>query len=197
MKFEIETITYSKIRSDGYVRFENKYYRVHDKFRNEECLVIGSERQIIIYCKGLLLDIYERITDPFTSKACKDNYKQDFEKTLNDHGYLITRGKKLGDSVAHFVELILGRGDGFVDMRVIWGVLSLDKKYSASAINSACKSSIDVGSVNLRSINMFLKLEAKEKATEFVSETEDNYKLANGKFTRPMSVYKKHLHLVQ
>lgn len=195
--FETETMSYVKIRCDGYVRFENKYYRVHDKFRGEECLVIGSQRQVTIYCKGLLLDIYDRITDPFTSKACKDNYKQDFEKTLNDHDYLITRGKKLGEAVGHFVELILGRGDGFVDLRLIWGVLSLDKKYSAVAINSACLSAIEISSVSLRSVNMFLKLSAIENKMQFENETEDNYKLVNGKFTRPMSVYKKHLHLVQ
>lgn len=196
--FEIETMTYVKVRSDGYVRFENKYYRVHDKFRNEECLVIGGSLQITIYCKGLLLDIYDRITDPFTSKACKDNYKQDFEKTLNDHGHLLVRGKKIGIAVGQFVELILCRGDGFVDTRVIWGLLSLDKKYSPAAINSACQSAIDLGSVNLRSVYMFLKLSSTTlPQAQFGSETEDNYKLANGKFTRPMSVYRKHLHLVQ
>jgi transposase len=36
--FEIETMAHSKVRVDGYVRFENKYYRVHDKFRGGRVL---------------------------------------------------------------------------------------------------------------------------------------------------------------
>ena len=196
LAFETETMFYSKVRVDGYVRFENKYYRVHDKFRSEECLVIGNKTQISIYCKGLLLDVYDRITDQFISKACKDHYKQDFEKTLSDHGYLVTRGKKLGESVGHFIEIILGRGDGFVDLRVIWGLLSLDKKYLSSAINEACKGAIDMSSVNLRTVNSLLKL-STEKEIIINTGTEDNFNLKNGKFTRPMSVYKRHLQLIQ
>lgn len=196
LSFETETISYSRVRVDGYVRFENKYYRVHDKFRGEECLVIGNKIQISIYCKGLLLDIYDRITDSFISKACKDCYKQDFEKTLNDHRYLVTRGKKLGESVAHFIEIILGRGDGFVDLRVIWGLLSLDKKYSGHAINEACKAAIELSSVKLRTVTAFLKL-STEKETTFKSELEENFNIKNGKFARPMSVYKRHLQLIQ
>ena len=195
--YEIETMTQSKARLDGYVRFENKYYRIHDKFKGENCFIIGSQKQVTIYCKGLLLDIYERITDPFTSKACKDHYKQDFEKTLQDHGHYISRANKLGEAVGQFVEIILGRGEGFVDLRVIWGLLSLDKKYEASSINKVCKEAIELSQVNLRTINSLLRLTQKEKSLITTSQTEEEFKLANGKFTRPMSVYKKHLHLIQ
>lgn len=135
LSYEIERMSYPKIRQDGYVYFENKYYRVHDKFRGEEALVIGNKKQVTIYCKGLLLEVYKRITDPFVSKACKEHYKQNYEKTLQDHGHYIERAKKLGEEVARFVELVLARGDGFVDYRVIWGLLTLDKKYEASSIN--------------------------------------------------------------
>ncbi|MEQ1665303.1 MAG: hypothetical protein ABL927_08015, partial [Bdellovibrionales bacterium] len=84
LAYEVETMSYAQVRVDGYVRFENKYYRVHDKFRKEECFIIGSRTQVTIFCKGLLLDVYDRITDPFVSKACKEHYRQDFEKTLKD-----------------------------------------------------------------------------------------------------------------
>ena len=197
LSYEIETMTYSKARLDGYVRFENKYYRIHDKFKGQDCFIIGSQKQITIYCKGLLLDIYERITDPFTSKACKDHYKQDFEKTLKDHGHYVSRANKLGEAVGQFVEIILARGEGFVDLRVIWGLLSLDKKYDASSINKVCKEAIELSQVNLRTIYSLLRLTQKEKSLTTISQAEEEFKLANGKFTRPMSVYKKHLHLVQ
>ncbi len=196
LAFEIETMTYSKVRLDGYVRFENKYYRVHDKFRGHECLIIGSQKQVTIYSKGLLLDIYDRVTDPFTSKACKDHYKQDFEKTLKDHGHYINRGKKLGEDVGRFVEMILARGEGFVDLRVIWGLLSLDKKYEAKSINSACREAIELSQVNLKTVMSLLRIMAEEKKPTTRSQQEEEFKLTNGKYTSPMSEYKKHLHLV-
>ncbi len=197
VSYEIETMTYAKVRLDGYVRFENKYYRVHDKFRSEECFIVGNSQQITIYCKGLLLDIYERVTDPFISKACKDHYKQDSEKTLRDHDHYISRAKKLGDDVCRFVEIILLRGEGFVDLRVIWGILSLDKKYESSSINQVCKEAIELSQVNLRTVLSLLRLTQKEKSKTTQNQEEEEFKTKNGKFTRPMSVYKKHLHLVQ
>jgi hypothetical protein len=195
LAYEVETMSYSRVRVDGYIRFENKYYRVHDKFRKEECFIIGSKTQVSIYCKGLLLDVYDRVTDPFMSKACKEHYRQDFEKTLKDHGHYISMAKKLGESVGQFVEIILARGEGFVDLRVIWGILSLDKKYEARALNEVCRGAIELSLVNLKTVLSLLKLTQKEKPQTVSQETEE-FKLANGKYTRPMSVYKKHLHLV-
>lgn len=197
LSYEIETMSYTKVRQDGYVHFEGKYYRVHDKFRGEESLVIGNKKQVSIYCKGLLLEIYEKIQDRFISKACKDHYKQDFEKVLQDHGHYIERAKKLGEDVARFVELVLARGDGFVDYRVVWGLLTLDKKYDAGSINKVCGEAIALSQVSLRTVLSLLKLTQKQKQQVTRSQEEEEFKLANGKFTRPMSEYKKHLHLVQ
>jgi len=75
-------------------------------------------------------------------------------------------------------------------------LLSLDKKYLIHAINEACRGAIDMGSVNLRTVNSLLKL-STEKEIIINAGTEDNFNLKNGKFTRPMSVYKRHLQLVQ
>lgn len=196
MAYEIETMSYNKVRQDGYVYFENKYYRVHDKFRGEECLIIGNQKQVTIYSKGLLLDIYNKITDPFISKACKDHYKQDFEKTLRDHGHYINRARKMGEDVGRFVEIILARGEGFVDLRVIWGLLSLDKKYESKSINLVCNQAIELSQVNLKTVISLLRLTTEKQKPVTRSQQEEEYKLTNGKFTRPISEYKRHLHLV-
>ena len=193
--YDKEEINFCKIRVDSYVCFDNKYYRVHDKFKNESALVIGNSKQVIIYSKGLLLDIYERITDPFQKKSCKEIYKSENEKTMSDHGYLIKRACGIGEDVGRFAELVIARGEGFVDFRVIWGLLSLDKKYDKESINKVCRQAIELSQINLRTVFSLLKLTCNEKK-QSNNFTEEEYKLANGKFTRPMSEYKKHLHLV-
>lgn len=200
LSYELESLSYAKVRLDGYVRFENKYYRIHDKYRGEECLIIGNQRQVTIYCKGLLLEVYERITDSFVSKSCKDHYRQDFEKTMRDHGHFIRRGEKLGLDVARFIEIILARGEGFVDLRVVWGLLALDKKYKADLINQACREAIEMSQVNLRTVYSLLRLLEKSSRIAHVDQSSNEepveQKPISAKFVRPMSVYKKHLHLV-
>ena len=86
--------------------------------------------------------------------------------------------------------------DGFVDYRVIWGILTLDKKYESAIINSACREAIELSLVNLKTVMSLLKLMQKKNQPKTQSQKEEEFKLTSGKFARPMSVYKKHLHLV-
>ena len=196
LSYEVESIQYVKVRKDGYVRFENKYYRLDDRLKGEDVTAIGNSTRITFYCAGRLLEVYDRLTDPFVSKACKDHYKQEWEKTLKDHGHYIRRASIYGDHVARFVEIILARGEGFVDIRVIWGLMSLDKKYSYENINKACKEAIDMGQLTLGMIRTLLSFcDTKSKESK-VTEAEERFETKNGKFTRPMSVYKNHLRLV-
>lgn len=195
--YEIETVGFSKVRKDGYVRFENKYYRLDDRLKGEDVTAIGNSTRVTFYCAGRLLEVYNRITDPFVSKACKEHYKQEWEKTLQDHGHYIRRAKIYGDHVARFVEMVLARGEGFVDVRVIWGIMSLDKKYSYESINTACKEAIELSQLNLRTVLALLRLTGpKDQKNSKQQEAEERFQTQNGKFTRPMSVYKKHLRLV-
>lgn len=196
LPYEVEKIVSTHVRSDGYVHFLNKYYRVEVNLKKEEVLVIGNSTSVSIYCRGRLLEVYERITDPFISKACKEHYKEPWEKTLQDHGYLIKRAESIGGNVSRFVQIILARGGGFVDMRVIWGILSLDKKFSAADIDKVCASAIEISSVHLRTVYSLLKIQSLPIKKSSEKSNEENYQTTGGKFTRTMSEYKTHLQLV-
>lgn len=56
---------------------------------------------------------------------------------------------------------------------------------------------ISLSQVTLKTIMSLLKLTQKEKQPTTQSQSEEEHKLTNGKFTRPMSEYKKHLYLVR
>lgn len=192
LKYEVETILSATVRADGFVRFLNKYYRVDQKLKGEQALVIGNQSQVFIYCKGLLLEVYERITDAYQSKACKEHYKESWEKTLQDHGHYLTKARQIGKNAGQFVSYVLAKGNGFVDTRVIWGLLSLDKKYSREDLDRACLKAIELNQINLRTVRALLSLLAKQKPS-----VEDERSTTGGKFARPMSVYKNHLRLVR
>jgi len=198
LRYEIETIVQSKIRKDGYVRFLNKFYRVDSRLNGEMALVIGNSSHLSIYCNGRLLENYEKITDKFTTKASKDHYKESWEKTLEDHGHYLQRAATIGANVERFISLVLARGEGFVDTRVVWGLLTLNKKYQNADVDKACLSALELSQVNLKTVRQLLNIMASPKTNTDSSSTEELHPAQSigGKFARPMSDYKNHLKLI-
>jgi len=197
LRYEVETIQHVTVRSDGYVRFDNKYYRIDSRLKKESALVIGNTQQVSIYCKGRLLEVYERIRGDFTTKACKDHYKESWEKTLQDHGHYLKQARAIGANVERFISIILARGEGFVDTRVVWGLLTLNKKYSNTDIDKACLSALELSQVNLATVRQLLTIMAQPKKKEINEEQSSSaVQTMGGKFARPMSEYKNHLRLV-
>ena len=194
--YEIEKIVATDVRQDGYVRYLSKYYRVDQRLKNQEVIVIGNTKLVSIYCKGRLLEVYEKIIDPFTTKSCKEHYRESWEKTLNDHGHYIKRAESIGENVARFVQIVLAKGEGFVDSRIVWGVLTLNKKYSDLEIDNACKSAIELSSVHLKTVHSLLRIHGKAQASTKTKKENEEYQTPGGKFARPMSEYRAHLRLV-
>ncbi len=194
--YEMETIVNSTVRADGYVRFDNKYYRVDSTLRGEVALAIGNSIQVSIYCRGRLLEAYERIQDKFTTKACKDHYKESWEKTLEDHGHYLKRAEEIGPNVGKFTSIVLAKGQGFVDTRVIWGLLTLNKKYTNSDIDKACLSALELSQANLKTVRQLLNIMASPKPASKPLDEPNTAKPTGGKFARPMSEYTNQLRLV-
>lgn len=196
LPYEIEKIISTDVRLDGYVRFLGKFYRVDQRLKKQEVLVIGNSKQVSIYCKGRLLEVYEKITDPFKMKDCKDHYKEPWEKTLNDHGHYIKKAEAIGENVARFIQIILARGEGFVDNRIVWGVLTLNKKFESLEIDNACRSAIELSSVHLKTVRSLLAIHSKVKDKTKNQNENEEFKTSGGKFTRSMNEYATHLRLV-
>ena len=195
LKYELETIVTGSVRADGYVRFLNKYYKVDPKIKKEEVLIIGNQHHVSIYCKGRLLEVYDRIHEKFKTKECKDHYKEPWEKTLNDHGHYLDKARVIGGNVERFISIVLARGENFVDTRVVWGLLTLNKKYNNTDINKACESALELSQINLHTVRQLLTIMAKPK--EIKTQNNENFaQTIGGKFVRPISEYKKHLTLV-
>jgi hypothetical protein len=196
LAYEVETIVTADVRRDGYVRFENKFYRVDPRLKKEAALVIANTVHVSIYVKGRLIEVYERITDKFTTKACKDHLKEPWEKTLADHGHYLKRAAEIGPHVERFISIVLARGEGFVDTKVVWGIMTLNKKYANADIDKACLSALEISQVNLATVRQLLNTMAKPKASEKKTDGPEASRQMGGKFARSMSEYKQHLKLV-
>lgn len=185
--YEVEEYSQAKVRSDGHARFNNKYYSVGDKYYKQEVFIIGNTKVVEIYLKGKLLETHQRISNPYQSKSTKEHHKKPWERLASDYHNYIERAEKIGTSVKEMISNILKAGNGFVDYRKIWGILSLDKNYSSDAINRACADALQCDRLGYNAVLSFLNMN-DQKST--ANNTKKN------KFTRKMEEYlpEKHLH---
>lgn len=158
LAYEIEQFHEGAVRQDGHVRFANKYYSVDEKYTGESVVVLGGVKLVSIYHQGKLLEVHPRITDPNQSKSTKPEHLKPWERSMQDDSMYRRRAMALGPHVDEMILKLLSRGQGFIDTRKIWGILSLDKEHTAPEIDAACRQALELGQVSYRTVKSFLDL---------------------------------------
>jgi len=170
LSYEVEQFHEGKVRQDSHVRFDNKYYSTDENYIGETVAIIANSKQVSIYHKGKLLEVHDRITCSFKSKSTKSAHKGPWARELEDESFYRKQALKIGPYVEQIVIHILQQGDGFIDTRKIWGILSLDKKYSKEEINEACCNSLSLqaysyrGVLKMLELNRFVPIENENKS---------------------------------
>lgn len=193
--YEIERYHEGLVRKDGYVRFANKYYAAGEGFIGKTVTVIADSKQVALYHAGKLIEIHGRITDGRVMKAVKPHQLKPWEKTIQDGAFYCSRAAQLGPNVKAWVEEVLRQGQGFVDTRKVWGVLSLDKRYEREQIDRACAQTLELGSTSYRMVMKMLDIErALARPSGAAAPT-----ISSGghKFVRSMTEYQRLLPLRQ
>ena len=191
VSYQMEEFSDGKVRKDGHVRFGNKYYSVDEKYINEEVFVIGSSAQVNLYHKGLLIEVHERLTDPTRTKQTKPQHLKPWEQTMGEGSFYRKRALKIGPDVERMILILLEQGQGFIDTRKIWGILSLDKKFLPEKINTACREAIALQSYSYRTVRNLLALQGRVSEEKFQKPI-----TTKNKFTRSMAHYKEQLNLI-
>ena len=198
--YEMEEFVESTVRRDGYARFRNKYYSVGENHVGLSVVMLGNKTHVSIYAKGKLLEVHDRITDPHSAKSTKDHHLKPHEKTLSDGAFYIKRAEKLGANVASAVRIILSGGDGFVDTRKVWGILSLDKSFSLISIDRACGLAIEMNSVSYRTVHALVRMQPGRATDDANAQTSSPAlsdaapeKTSHPKFVRSLDDYKQFL----
>lgn len=193
LAYEIEEFSEVQVRRDGFVGFKGKFYSVDDDLRGQDVSVVANGSRVAIYHKGRLVETHERILDAHQSKSIKDHHQKSWERTLKDHGHYLSRAREIGPDVERMVQAILLQGDGFVDTRKIWGILSLEKSNSREAINEACRKSYDINLISYQAVRSLLKILPAKKPKEGGVGRDDLRKTESNKFIRAMSEYAERL----
>lgn len=199
LAYEIEQFHEGLVRQDGHVRFANKYYSCDEKYKGKSVVILGSSTQVSLYHKGQLLEVHPRITDPAQSKSTKPEHLKPWERAMQDDSMYRKRAQALGPYVDEMILKLLARGQGFIDTRKVWGILSLDKQYAAGQIDAACKRALELDHLGYRVVKDFLEW---EEAAALAQSPEVGRAVATlaprptpHKHVRPLSVYREQLNL--
>lgn len=157
LAYDIEQYHEGTVRQDGHVRFLSKYYSVDEKYIGDEVVVLGGSKLVSIYHGGRLLEVHDRLWDPNRSKSTKPYHLKPWERALADDSYYRERARKLGPAVEEMVVRIIRKGQGFIDTRVIFGLLSLDKSYKAAEIDTACRQALATDRLSWRWVKDLLE----------------------------------------
>jgi hypothetical protein len=186
--YEREEYHEGSVRKDGHVRFRGKYYSVEDHYIEQDVFIIGTDEVINIYHKNKLIETHPRIKSPHTSKSTKKHHRKLPEQLMEDHEHYIIRASKIGPFTQEAVIQLLVSGKGYIDTRKIWGILSLDKKFSKEEIESACESAINNQDVGYRSILGFLNSRRKEPRCEARPSATNRFIRQIEEYDRPLSL---------
>ena len=186
IQYEMEDYHLGTVRKDGHVRFSHKYYSVDEKYIGNEVFIIGNSNRVQIYSNCELIETHERLTHRHTSKSTKKHHLKPWEQVIEDASQYLEKAEKIGPNAKVLIFEILKAGQGFIDTRKVWGILSLDKDHTPQEVDQACKYALEIDSLNYRTVKSYLNLKP--------AKTIDTKLADDNKFIRSMDEYQKYLH---
>jgi transposase len=191
LPYDMEHYHQGRVRRDGHVRFMGKYYSVSEEFIAKEVVVIGNSRQVAIYHENRLIETHERVLDRTRTKSTKPHHRKPWEQVCDNHEGLTAQALKIGPCVAQMVEKILLKGDGFIDYRRIWGILSLIKTYPSDEIDAACEDALLNDSLSYAAVKSYL---VNASSAQALNATEESLtKTSSSRFQRDITEYSQML----
>jgi hypothetical protein len=199
LSYSHEEVSEGVVRKDGHVRFDSHYYSLEEQMIGKTVMILASSSQVSIYFAGKLKEVHPRLSGPLQSKSTKPQHLKPWEQAMRDQSLYRKRAQALGPAVDRFVLTLLNQGQGFIDTRKIWGILSLDKTFEPAAINQACQQAIELDSYSYRTVKSLLKLLPRATPTrspDSAASQPVTASIQEKKFVRPMSVYEDQLKLI-
>lgn len=189
--YDKEEIAYPVVRKDGFVRFDKKYYAVSEVHIDKESVVLGSKSRVCIYVAGVLIETYDRLSDKHQTHAIQPHLQNSWQKIEeNNKGYL-NQARRVGPHCEALVKALILRAEGFVDTRILWGILSLEKKkYPADIIDQACGEAYQLGKYSSAYVEKLILDLLKQK---HLKEAFNSIKPPPTKYTSQGDEYSLHL----
>lgn len=155
-----------KVRKDGHIFYQQKYYSVASEYIEKLVSVRehenGSETIILIYLRRKLIESHNKIKNKMYLASTKPEHLSPWQATLSPTSIYRKAAKQIGSDCDKLIFTVLQKGQGVVDNATIWAVIDLKKTYTKTLVNEACKFAFEIGSVNLRTIKSYLNLRGRK-----------------------------------
>ena len=155
---KIEELNGIKVRCDSHVSYLDRYYSVDEKYIGTKVSVVESAGQITIHQRGNVIERHMKVTLPGQRASTKEHHLLPWKKAQNPDSSYRRNARPYGVHVEEFVTAVIKRGCGIIDTGTIYGVLGMDKTYTAHAINEACKLALEAEQPTYKAFRVFLRL---------------------------------------
>ena len=152
--------TEQKVRQDGHVIHQGKYYSVAETYVGKSVATTEKDGQVLI-CQGAkVIESHAKIQGREAGiHSTKPEHMGTWKRAMERDSIYRRGALRLGYDVDRLIEVVLLRGQGFVDTGTIFGILNLDKTYSPRTLNEACQVALDLDTPTYRAVQRLAKLQ--------------------------------------
>jgi transposase len=155
---KIEELNGIKVRCDGHVHYLDRYYSLNEKYIGAKVSVTENAGQITIHQRGNVIEKHAKVTLPGQLSSTKEQHLLPWKRAQDENSSYRRNARPYGVHVEEFVIAVIKRGCGIIDTNTIYGVLNMDKTYTAHAINEACKLALEAEQPTYKAFRVFLRL---------------------------------------
>lgn len=184
--YEHEEMREAKVRQDGHVRFDSKLYSVDEVFVGKDVYLIATKAQLSIFHDGKLIEVHQRLPEASAqTKSTKQHHLKPWERSMKDSSVYLQKARDIGPHCEEQVRRIFDISEEFMDLRKVWGILSLNKKYTPAQIEDACQRATLADEYGYRAVLAHLDASSVEvMSSPLTTKAKQTYK-----YVRPISVY--------
>lgn len=153
---ELESL---KVRLDGHVKYKAHYYSLGPEHAQKHVHVWPRNGELLFYLHGQLITTHREGLRGEPKVFTHDNHRGAMQAALSPNSMYLQAARRLGPWVEKIIRMFIERGQGFIDEKIVWGLLQLRKEYRPGDIDRACKQAFEIGEVSYRSIRILLRIQ--------------------------------------
>lgn len=151
-----------KVRLDGHVYYENKYYSVAEEFVGKQINVREQGGVLLLYHRAKLVESHQRLVGPFQKASTKPEHLGPWKKSLLPQSVYRKAASAIGPNCDRVILQLLENGKGVVDNKSIWGILSLKDQYNRSSLEEACDYAFNCGMMTYSGVSTILSMKYRK-----------------------------------
>ena len=149
-----------KVRWDGHVKYGRHFYSLGPGLANKHVHVLLENEHLKFYYQGQLYIEHVVVESKTTRIITLPEHKGAMVAALDSNSMFIQAARRIGPWVEKVIRTIIERGEGFLDLKLIWGIIKSTPEYSRMELDLACKMAYEINEVNYKTIRTILRIHA-------------------------------------